>query len=131
VANEFAVRLGRLLANPKLGRQIQFNMQINTRGVTFQAVRFVRGEDGTVHTEPYLEAVRTPHHQTGEWFVQTLQECVARLQAEEQDAHLLEPQEEEGGEGYEGAEEEEEEVDPRREPRHVTRPPQRGQQPRR
>lgn len=116
VASEFAVRLGRMLSHETLGRQIQINMQINTRGVTFQAVRFVQDEEGRIEAEPFLNPVSSPHGKLGDWLVQALQESVARLQAEAQDAQLLDT--ENDGEGSEGGEEEEEEVQeaPRRRP---------------
>lgn len=111
VADEFATRLGKLLAHRDLNRQIQINMQINPRGVTFQVVRFVRTPDG-VEAEPYLAPVQTPHGQLGGWLVQALQESKLRLLAEAEDAQLLDM--DDGSEEVEGAEDEGVEETPRR-----------------
>lgn len=89
LGDAFGTRLCALLASPKLGGQIQINAQVTSRGVVFQLLRHVEGEDGP-EIIPFSTPVKSAPRTLGRWLKATLAQASSELRQMIQDEEALE-----------------------------------------
>lgn len=89
IGDAFGTRLCALLGSAKLGGQIQINMEITNRGVVFQLLRHVEGDEGP-EIVPFSSAVKSNPRTVGRWLRTMLKQASAELRQMEHDEQMLE-----------------------------------------